>query len=216
MEPEKAIIGANELVQVGGKEVPAKIDTGADASSIWASNFRITDDHKLQFVLFDEGSPYYTGEVLTREEYDAVAVRSSNGETTVRYRTEVTLVIADRKIKVRFNLSDRSRNQYPILIGRRTIKDRFYVDSGREAAPLPKILSQYKIKKEINLDPHEFHRKYIDKNLDGVISKDESRQEKPQAEPAKTKLTTEPKTKTKPRSTAESATKTKRKSQTQN
>ena len=56
MDPNMTIIGANEFVKVNGEMVPAKIDTGADASAIWASNFQITDDHKLQFTLFDEGS----------------------------------------------------------------------------------------------------------------------------------------------------------------
>lgn len=173
MDPNMMIIGANEFVKVNGELVPAKIDTGADASAIWASHFQITDDHKLQFTFFDEDNEYYTGEIITVEEFDAVAVRSSNGETTVRYRTEVPIEIGGRKISVKFNLSDRSRNQYPILIGRRTIKNRFYVDPQREAAPLPKIRSQYRVKRELADDPHLFHQKYIDQNQDGIISKNE-------------------------------------------
>lgn len=170
---KKIIIGANEVVKVGGKEVPAKIDTGADASAIWASNFSIAENGNLQFTLFDEDSPYYTGEVFSCEDYNVVAVRSSNGHTTIRYRTKVTMVIGDEEVTDIFNLSDRSRNQYPVLIGRQTIKDRFYVDPGRETAPLPKIRSQYKLKKELAADPHKFHQKYFDKNLDGIISKKE-------------------------------------------
>lgn len=182
MDPNMTIIGANEFVKVNGEMVPAKIDTGADASAIWASNFQITDDHKLQFTLFDEGSEYYTGEVFTVDDFDAVAVRSSNGETTVRYRTEVPLEIGGRKISVKFNLSDRSRNQYPILIGRRTMKNRFYVDPQREAAPLPRIRSQYKVKRELADDPHLFHQKYIDQNQDGIISQEEIDYQKKGAE----------------------------------
>ena len=111
-----------------------------------------------------------------------MAVRSSNGETTVRYRTEVPLEIGGRKISVKFNLSDRSRNQYPILIGRRTMKNRFYVDPQREAAPLPRIRSQYKVKRELADDPHLFHQKYIDQNQDGIISQEEIDYQKKGAE----------------------------------
>lgn len=162
MDPKMTIIGANEFVKVGSENVPAKIDTGADASAIWASNFSITEDHQLQFTLFDEDSEYYTGDLITTSEYDVVAVRSSNGETSVRYRTDLSIEIGGRKINVKFNLSDRSRNQYPILIGRRTIKNRFYVDPKREAAPLPRIRCQHRIKKELTEDPHLFHQKYMD------------------------------------------------------
>jgi len=63
------IIGSKELVdfpELGFVRVPAKIDTGADSSSIWASD--ITEqDGKLEFYLFDEQSPYYTGQKVSTD-----------------------------------------------------------------------------------------------------------------------------------------------------
>jgi len=40
---EKTVIGSTEFVDFGkrAQKVPAKIDTGADSSAVWASNIRI-------------------------------------------------------------------------------------------------------------------------------------------------------------------------------
>ena len=53
---EKAIIGSTEHVDFGkrAQKVPAKIDTGADSSAVWASNIRIDKDGVLKFSLFGE------------------------------------------------------------------------------------------------------------------------------------------------------------------
>ena len=55
---ELAIIGSTEFVDVAGiSHIPAKIDTGADSSSIWVSHIRMDKDGTLFFQLFD--IPYY-------------------------------------------------------------------------------------------------------------------------------------------------------------
>lgn len=42
MKKELKIIGANALITVAGiKGIPAKVDTGASLSSIWASNVHV-------------------------------------------------------------------------------------------------------------------------------------------------------------------------------
>lgn len=159
----KQIIGSNTLITVGGvSAVPAKIDTGADSSSIWVSNIVVTDD-TLHFTLFAPDSPYYTGEIISRTDYSATAVRSSNGQSEIRYRTQIPVVINDRKIKVSFTLSDRRRNHFPVLIGRRTLNGKFLVDVARSALPpRPKPLSA-QLSAELNQNRHQFHQKYFKK-----------------------------------------------------
>ena len=54
MEKALPVIGSTEYVSVAGiTNIPAKIDTGADSSSIWASRINMTEDGVLEFVLFD-------------------------------------------------------------------------------------------------------------------------------------------------------------------
>ena len=52
------------LKEFGVHDIPAKIDTGADSSSIWASGISEEND-ELRFVLFAPGAGYYTGKVIT-------------------------------------------------------------------------------------------------------------------------------------------------------
>ena len=127
---ERPIIGKNAKVDFGRRAigVPAKIDTGADSSAVWASKIRVSKDGVLKFALFGEGSPYYSGKVFKRTDYKVAIVRSSSGHEQIRYRTHFTIILNGRRIKALFNLSDRSNNQYPVLIGRRTISGKFLVD----------------------------------------------------------------------------------------
>lgn len=164
------IIGSTEYVDVAGiKHIPAKIDTGADSSSIWVSHINVSEDGILHFQLFDEGSPFYTGEELTREDYKVTVVRNASGHEQVRYRTRIPTVINGRKIKVMFNLSDRRKNNFPILIGRRTISGKFLVDVSRNHTPMPAKNPKSKlVQRRFEEDPYSFHRKYID-NLGGDV-----------------------------------------------
>ena len=131
---EKTVIGSTEFVDFDerAQKVPAKIDTGADSSAVWASNIRIDKDGVLKFSLFGEGSPYYNGKVFKRTDYSVARVRSSSGHEQIRYRTHFWVKISGRKIKMLMNLSDRSRNEFPVLIGRRSISGKFLVDVSRK------------------------------------------------------------------------------------
>lgn len=168
------IIGSTEYVNVANiKNVPAKIDTGADSSSIWASHIRVTKDGVLHFRLFDENSPFYTGKAFKRKDYKAAVIRSSSGHEQIRYRAYLTLKLKGRRIKVLFNLSDRGKNNFPILIGRRSIASKFLVDVSRRNTPAcKKNNSKTKIiQRRLIENPYEFHRKYIKKlsgNADNI------------------------------------------------
>ena len=109
---EKAIIGSTEFVDFGkrAQKVPAKIDTGADSSAVWASSIHIDKDGVLKFSLFGEGSPYYDGKIFKRTDYSVARVRSAMGQEQIRYRTHFWVKLGGRKIKMLMNLSDRSKN----------------------------------------------------------------------------------------------------------
>lgn len=163
------VIGPSVYVSVEKHaiDVPAKIDTGAESSSIWASDIHIDEKGVLSFKLFGEGSPFYTGEIHHRSDYKVFAVRSAMGQEQIRYRTTFSLSIQGRRIRVLFSLADRSKNSFPILIGKSTLKGRFLVD-----VSLPDIKYEKKPKKPLDLQafrssPHQFHQKYVAKNKKG-------------------------------------------------
>jgi len=156
------LIGSTEYVEVAGiKNIPAKIDTGADSSSIWASGLSVTKDGTLTFCLFDKVSPLYTGEKLSRKNYKVKIVRSSNGDEEIRYRVELPLKIADRAIKARFTLADRSKNNFPVLIGRKTLKGKFLVDVSKMSVEKISNPKTSGLNHELEANPYEFHQRYL-------------------------------------------------------
>ena len=163
MNTSLPVIGQNELVSIGTRaiDVPAKIDTGADSSSIWASDIKVRRDGTLIFKLFGEGSDYYSGKVFKRTDYKVAMVRSAMGEEQIRYRTRMTIKVAGRKIRVLFNLSDRSRNNFKILIGRRTVSGKFLVDVSKKAIAFPKHPQTAMLNKKLTKNPYKFHKKYV-------------------------------------------------------
>jgi glutathione synthase/RimK-type ligase-like ATP-grasp enzyme len=128
------IIGSKELIGLpehGLFDIPAKIDTGADSSAIWASEIRESDG-ELSFVLFAKGSRFYTGERISTDDFDAASIRNSFGHSEMRYKVRFVVKLGGRHIIARMTLADRSKNRYPILIGKKTIRKKFLVDVGEK------------------------------------------------------------------------------------
>ena len=156
------LIGSTEYVEIAGvKNIPAKIDTGADSSSIWASEIDVSPAGVLSFCLFDKSSPLYTGDKIQRQEYKAKVIRSSNGDEEIRYRVELPLVLAGHSIKARFTLADRSKNNFPVLIGRKTLKGKFLVDVSKMSIEKSSNPKTPRLNRELAQNPYEFHQKYV-------------------------------------------------------
>jgi ribosomal protein S6--L-glutamate ligase len=117
------------LLDFGIEGVPAKVDTGADLSAIWASSIEEKDDG-LYFVLFAPESPYYSGKVqrFTKPDYSLTRVANSFGHKELRYKVKLRINVKGRIIRATFTLSDRSQKAYPLLLGRRLLHGKFLVD----------------------------------------------------------------------------------------
>ena len=168
---DKDIIGREVAVDFSDeiKGVPAKVDTGADGSAVWASDIFVDKDHVLHFKLFDEGSPYYTGIEHTTKEYSIVKTKSSSGDKMLKYQVKLSITIEGRKICAKFGLSDRSTHNYPILIGRRTINGKFIVDVSKSHNLVKvKKVTESGLNKQMKKNPYEFYKK---KYLNGASEK---------------------------------------------
>lgn len=121
-EPIDFIVGSDEYATV-----PAKTDTGAYSSSVWASNIR-EEDGELVFELFGKGSVNYTGEEIRTNKYQVVKVENSFGRSEKRYGVMLRVRFCGKKVTTFFTLADRSKKIYPVLIGRKMLKGRFLVD----------------------------------------------------------------------------------------
>jgi hypothetical protein len=111
---QKKIIGLTEdLVLIGEKKrkkVVAKIDTGADKSSI---DMNLAAELKLGPV------------VKTR------LIRSASG-SLMRPIIRAKVVFAKRKMGVYFTIADRAHMKYRVLIGKNILKKGFLIDPSRE------------------------------------------------------------------------------------
>lgn len=159
------ILNSTEYIDVAGaKKIPAKIDTGADSSAIWASDIKMEPNGFLSFTLFDKKSPFYTGERLATDHYTAKSIRSSHGDQQIRYLVELEITLSDQTFDTTFTLADRSRNNFPVLIGRRTLKNRFLVNASKSSVKRPKASTTVRLNQELKTNPHEFHQKYIERS----------------------------------------------------
>ena len=158
---EKIVIGRETRIDFGKYAigVPAKVDTGADGSAVWASHIRVDKEGRLCFRLFDEASPYYTGRVLKRTQYTVAQVKSASGNITLKFQAYITVKICGKRIKVLFGLSDRSTHNYPVLIGCRTLRGKFIVDVAKnEGIYSPKKTKSIKLRKQLAKNPRNFYK----------------------------------------------------------
>ena len=160
--PQKSIIGRDTFVDFGDKitgVVPAKVDTGADGSAVWASDIFVDKTHKLHFKLFGKDSPFYTGEEHIVEEYMVTLTKSASGDVVMKYKVKIPVTIEGRHITVNLGLSDRSTHNYPILIGLRTLKGKFIVDVSREAKTVIKEKKKsLNLNKKMRENPYKFYK----------------------------------------------------------
>tara|TARA_Y100000310_G_C20529818_1_gene737843 strand:- start:277 stop:615 length:339 start_codon:yes stop_codon:yes gene_type:complete len=108
----KTVVGLTEPVIVGKKKVLARIDTGAERSSICEG---------LLNKAFEEKIP------VTRH----VNYRTSTGMEK-RPVVRVSIKIGGRKINATFNVTDRRDMTYDVLVGQNILKKDFLIDPKRK------------------------------------------------------------------------------------
>lgn len=130
MQREKLLIGRREKIdfpELGLSGIIAKVDTGAYTSALHCDEI-YEKNGVLYFTplgLLDIG---YKGEQHRVTEYHQKEIRNSFGEVEKRYIIKTTIKIGRKRIKALISLTDRGKMRYPVLIGRKLLKNRFIVD----------------------------------------------------------------------------------------
>ena len=135
MDPQKTVrqkqtIGRRETVDFPGLHVSgiiAKVDTGAYTTALHCHDIR-EENGILYFKALDPGHPGYTGKELQFSDYFRKEIKNSFGESEKRYMIKTIVKIGRRRIKSVISLTDRGTMRYPVLIGRKLLKNRFIVD----------------------------------------------------------------------------------------
>jgi hypothetical protein len=116
-----------DLPELGLKNIHAKIDTGAYTNSLHCFNVGVVDG-KLEFILLDEEHPEFTGRKFVFDQFEERNIKNSFGEVERRFVIHTIIRIFGEDIVCRFSLSNRGSLKFPILIGRKILRDRFLID----------------------------------------------------------------------------------------
>jgi len=125
---QRTLIKTSELVYFPQLTMiaPARIDTGAYHSAVWASDIR-KENGRIYFKLLGPKSVLYTGQEYYSDTYRIVSIKNSFGHREKRYCVPILMKICNRKFNMWITLANRENQKFPVLIGRKLLKNRFVV-----------------------------------------------------------------------------------------
>lgn len=140
--PKKPVIGWRELVllpELSSVPFPCKVDTGAASSSLDAivlgtesrTDRRGRPCEWVRFLLPSLAQFEGTDFVHAAPMLETRSVRSSNGETASRPVILTGAILMGQAWTIEITLNDRNRMGYPMLLGRKALRNRFHVNVAR-------------------------------------------------------------------------------------
>ncbi|TVR80246.1 MAG: peptidase [Chitinophagaceae bacterium] len=112
-------------------DLDAKIDTGAYSSSIHCHNIeieKVNGKEILKCNLLDPKHPVYNEKVFRFDDFTRTRVKSSNGQVQKRFLIRTDILLFGNRFSTDFTLNDRQEMKYPILLGRKLLRQGFVVD----------------------------------------------------------------------------------------
>ncbi|WP_353126869.1 ATP-dependent zinc protease family protein [Parapedobacter pyrenivorans] len=136
MSPKLKVIGWKEtldLPDLGLRDVPAKVDTGARTSVLHCSHIQLIKKGRKQFVEFrpldDRCRPQ--SETYVFPFHSERKIKNSFGQEENRYIIRTSVTLFDELHPIEISLRDRSGMEFPMLLGRTFIRKKFVVDVSR-------------------------------------------------------------------------------------
>lgn len=132
--PGKVIAGWVEKVRVPGNDhvIKAKLDTGAKTSSIHAINvesFKKDDEPWVRFDLVLDKKPKLITQTMELPRHRVVLIKDHDDAADRRPVVMMDICFDGRVHSTQFSLADRGRFVYPMLLGRRFLKEVAVVDA---------------------------------------------------------------------------------------
>ncbi|MGI9596407.1 MAG: ATP-dependent zinc protease family protein [Acidimicrobiales bacterium] len=115
-------------------QIKAKVDTGAKTSSLHAHDLTVIEQSGGPVARFELHPDAGSADGATRVEAPIVdfrMIRSSNGGTERRPVIRTQCMLAGERFDIDLTLTSRSSMGHRMLLGRRVLEDRFWVDPGR-------------------------------------------------------------------------------------
>jgi len=124
-------------VQPWGIKLRTKLDTGARTSSIHVADiepFQKNDELWVRFSIpykVSKNDPEYKNIIVEKPVIRETRIKEHVGESKTRYVVEIEFCLNGKHYLTPFTLADRSNYNYPMLLGRLTLKDKLLVDPSR-------------------------------------------------------------------------------------
>jgi len=130
----KQIVGIYEKVALPTQELilKAKIDSGAKNTSLHALNIKLFQQNEKEWVSFDTLDGRGGLVSLSAPVYRIARIKRHNGASQERPVVIMGVCIGNISRKVEVNLIDRSRLNYPLLIGRTYLDGHFLIDVSQQ------------------------------------------------------------------------------------
>ncbi|MFS1459932.1 ATP-dependent zinc protease [Vibrio lentus] len=126
-------VGHIEVVEVNGMKFPAKLDTGADVSSMNAVNIKRFKKDGQDMVSFTYQNNQGDKQDFTKPVIDVMRIKAKKGEkVNIRPVVEMKVKLGDLEKEVRVNLQDRSRFEYSMILGKNFLKHGAVVSSDED------------------------------------------------------------------------------------
>jgi hypothetical protein len=128
----KQVIGYSDRIDFpdfGLQNVEAKIDTGAFTSALHCTDVQLVtnnDTHQLQFTIAGgQGGPYQ--QIIT-EDFQYKTIKNSFGQSEKRFVIRTRVRLMGKTIVAEFSLANRGSMRFPVLLGRKLVRNKFIVD----------------------------------------------------------------------------------------
>lgn len=111
-------------------DIDAKIDTGAYTSAIHCHSIKVIDkdgEQRVRFNLLDPSHPSYNNKKFTLPIYRRRRIKNSFGQVEERYIIKTKILLFGKLFDIELSLTDRSKMEYPVLLGRKVLRSRFLV-----------------------------------------------------------------------------------------
>jgi hypothetical protein len=122
------------MPDLGVLEVKAKVDTGADNSSLHAfdiERFERDGTDMVRFEIHPRQRKRKPSVACVAEVAGERKVKNPGGRSEIRPVIRTRLIIAGEEIDALVNLTTRDEMTFRMLLGRRTVRGHFLVDPGR-------------------------------------------------------------------------------------
>ncbi|MEZ8062351.1 MULTISPECIES: ATP-dependent zinc protease family protein [Vibrio] len=126
-------VGHIEVVEVNGMKFPAKLDTGADVSSMNAVNIKRFKKDGQDIVSFTYQNNQGDKQDFTKPVIEVMRIKAKKGEkVNIRPVVEMKVKLGGLEKEVRVNLQDRSRFEYSMILGKNFLKHGAVVSSDED------------------------------------------------------------------------------------